>query len=257
MVLVLGNFVNLLYGKTSENRTVNVTIFAASSLTESLTDVGDLFMANNLGYEVLFNFAGTSTINAQLQQGAKADIFAAASEGQMKIAYEAGLINDYTIFARNKLILITPIYDSKVDTLDDIGIDGVRVIVANEFVPSGDYFRKVLSAIDKSEEYGDGFYDKVIENVVSEEANVRQVLAKILLGEADAGLVYFTDVMDNNRDLINIITIPNIYMPEILYPMAILNDVLDKTGASKFMEFVLSNEAQNLLSEYGFGIDIK
>ena len=243
---------NVIYNSTVGKNSSVVTVFAASSLTDSFTDIGDLFMSNNSGYDIVFNFAGTSTLNAQLLHGAKADVFAAASESQIKVAYDNGFINDYTIFAKNKLVLITPHGNNKIGKIEDMRDEGVSLVLSNEVVPSGNYSRKTLLMMQESGLYGEGFYDRVIENVVSEEINVRQVVAKISLNEADAGLVYMTDVTDANKDKINVIHIPDIHMPEILYPMAVITGESDKLGASKFMEFVLSDSGQKILSEHGF-----
>ncbi|MQF97943.1 MAG: molybdate ABC transporter substrate-binding protein [SAR202 cluster bacterium] len=253
-VFILWGIMNLIYNNTADKNSSVVTVFAASSLTDSFTAIGDLFMADNSDYDIVFNFAGTSTLNAQLRHGANADIFAAASESQIKVAYDNGFIDNYTVFARNKLVLITPFDNNNIKKIEDIGNKGVRLVLSNEVVPSGNYSNKTLLMMEESGLYGEGFYNRVIENVVSEEINVRQVVAKILLNEADAGLVYITDVTDNNNDRMNIIHIPEIHMPEILYPIAVIIDGSDKSGASRFMEFVLSDSAQELLSKHGFGI---
>ncbi len=248
---------NLIYSSTADKSSPAVTVFAASSLTDSFTAIGDLFMANNSGYDIVFNFAGTSTLNAQLLHGANADIFAAASESQIKVAYDNGFIDDYTVFAKNKLVLITPYDNNKIGKIEDIGNEGVSLVLSSEVVPSGNYSKKTLLMMEESGLYGEGFYDRVIENVVSEEINVRQVVAKILLNEADAGLVYITDVTDTNKDRINVIHIPDIYMPEILYPMAVVTGGSGKSAASKFMEFVLSDSGQELFLKHGFETGIK
>ena len=256
-ILMLVGIMNLIFDRTAEKSSSVVMVFAASSLTESFTAIGDLFETNNPDYDIVFNFAGTSTLNAQLNHGADADIFAAASESQIKLAYDNGFIENYTVFANNKLVLITPYGNSKVKTIADIGNQGVKLILSNENVPSGDYSRKTLLMMEESDLYGDRFYNRVIENVVSEEINVRQVVAKISLGEADAGLVYITDVIHGNRNELNVIPIPDIYMPDILYPMAVITNGSYKLGASKFMEIVLSESGQELFSKHGFGTGIR
>ena len=142
--------------------------------------------------------------------------------------------------------MITPHGNNKIGKIEDMRDEGVSLVLSNEVVPSGNYSRKTLLMMQESGLYGEGFY------VVSEEINVRQVVAKISLNEADAGLVYMTDVTDANKDKINVIHIPDIHMPEILYPMAVITGESDKLGASKFMEFVLSDSGQKILSEHGF-----
>ena len=125
---------NVIYNSTVGKNSSVVTVFAASSLTDSFTDIGDLFMSNNSGYDIVFNFAGTSTLNAQLLHGAKADVFAAASESQIKVAYDNDFINDYTIFAKNKLVLITPHGNNKIGKIEDMRDEGVSLVLSNEVV---------------------------------------------------------------------------------------------------------------------------
>ncbi|MDZ7705588.1 MAG: molybdate ABC transporter substrate-binding protein [Trueperaceae bacterium] len=225
-----------------------VRVFAAASLAESFAEIAATFEDRYPGSEVLVNVAGSSTLAAQLLQGAPGDVFASADQRQMARVVDDGLVfGEPRVFARNRLVVITPI-DSDIDTLSDLARPGVLLVLAGAEVPAGRYARAVLAQFD--EVYGEGFSQRVLANLVSSEPNVRQVAAKVELGEADAALVYATDaaVLGNVR-IINIPVAANITAD---YPIAVIADSPQRDLADAFVDLVLGDTGQEILGRYGF-----
>ncbi len=227
-----------------------IVVSAASSLTESFEELAEMFEARNEGVRVDLNLAGSSTLAAQIVQGAPVSVFASANEAQMNVVAEAGLIEgDPSVFARNRLVVITP-PGSPVRAVDDLADEGVTLVLAGPEVPVGAYARAALSAMDAV--YGEGFERGALANVVSEEPNVRLVAAKIELGEADAAIVYATDALAvQGVEAIRIEDEANVLAS---YPVAVLADGPHPAVAQAFLTWVLSPEAQAVLASYGFEI---
>lgn len=225
-----------------------LTVFAASSLTESFTEIAKAFEAEHEGVEVRLNFAGSSTLSHQIVLGAPADVFASANEAQMEVVVEADLVaGEPQGFAGNKLIVITPA-NSDLDTLEDLTEPGTLLVLAGPEVPVGAYSRKALEQL--GEKYGEDYAKRVLNNLVSEEPNVRQTAAKVELGEADAAIVYTTDaaVLEN----VKTIEIPDEYNVLASYPIAVISDTEQAELARAFVDFVLSDTGQAILRERGF-----
>ncbi len=230
-----------------------LTIFAASSLTDAFIALKDTFVKQHPTIDVLINFASSSTLAAQINAGAPADIFASANPIQMDVAIDDGRIDeeDVQIFATNQLLVVMPA-DNPADImlLEDLANEGILLVLAVPDVPIRVYTDAVLKVLDV--EYGDDFAERVLNNVVSEEANVRQVIARIVLGEADAGFVYQTDIIGDIRDQVTTIPIDERLSPLATYPIAPIADSPYRSVADLFIEFVLSDDGQNILHEYGF-----
>lgn len=224
-----------------------LTVFAASSLTEAFSDIARAFEAQHDGVKVLLNFDGSSTLALQISQGAPADIFASANETQMDKLLEEGLAEAAKIFARNQLVIISP-EDSSLDSVDDLAQKGLLLVLASPEVPVGNYAREVLQKLN--EVYGADFAERVLANLVSQEPNVRQVTAKVELGEADAAIVYTTDAAVNSH--IKVIEIPPDSNVLASYPVAVLKESKQPTLAQAFVDFVLSEEGQTMLVARGF-----
>lgn len=225
-----------------------VTVFAASSLTEAFEDMAAAFEANYQGAEVVLNFAGSSTLSAQIVQGAPADVFASANGAQMQALAEEGLVaGEPKDFAGNRLVVIASA-DSAVDSVEDLAMQGTKVVLAGPEVPVGAYARNVLQKLGA--DYGADFQAQVEANLVSEEPNVRQAAAKVELGEADAAIVYATDAAVLKT--VKLIDIPDSANSLASYPIAVLKDASQQDLAQRFVEFVLSDEGQAVLAEHGF-----
>ena len=241
----------LLSGCSSESS--RLTVFAASSLADAFQELGDAFEREHPGVEIAFNFAGSSTLRTQLELGARADIFASADTRQMELAQRAGVVEEAPqVFASNSLVLVTYSGNQEVRTLQDLSKPGVRLVLALPSVPAGAYARLSLQKMEASLSFDDAFSGRVLANLVSEEINVRQVLAKVLLGEADAGFVYASDVTGDAARRVRTTPIPSEFNVAVLYPAALLRDAQQPALAAAFISFLGSPNAQAILASYGF-----
>lgn len=231
----------------------DVTVFAASSLTNAFTEIREAFEAEYPGVNVTFNFAGTPTLRTQLEQGARADVFASADRAQMERAVASGVIHGkLTEFVTNRLVVITPA-GGRVQSLADLAEPGVLLTLALPAVPAGAYAREALASLSGTNGLPADFADRVLANLVSEETNVRQVVAKVALGEADAGIVYQTDATFEGRDNMETIEIPAEANVAAAYIIAPVDGSTNPVTGAAFIDFVLSTEGQAILAEHGFG----
>lgn len=231
-----------------------LVVFAAASLTEAFTELGQTFEAQQ-GVEVVLNFAGSQQLAQQLAQGAAADLFASANEQKMAAVINAGRIDagSRQIFASNRLVIIYPAGNpGQLETMNDLARPGLRLILAAPEVPVGQYAQEFLDKAAADPAYGSDFAAGVRENVVSFEENVRAVLSKVVLGEADAGIVYQSDLNTETAASIGRIPIPDPLNTIAPYPIAPLNDSRRPQLAAGFLDFVLSPGGQAILTEYGF-----
>lgn len=230
-----------------------LTVFAAMSLADAFQELGATFERTHPGAEIAFNFAGSSTLRTQLGFGARADIFASADTKQMMLARRAGVVEEPSqVFATNSLVLVTPIGNQEVRTLQDLSKPSVRLVLALPEVPAGAYARLALDKMEASLSFDDAFSRQVLANLVSEEINVRQVLAKVILGEADAGIVYSSDVTANVARTVRTIPIPPEFNVLALYPVAVPRTAQRPVLAHEFINFLGSPYAQVILASYGF-----
>lgn len=225
-----------------------LTVFAASSLTEAFEEMASVFEAQNEGVEVLLSFDGSSTLATQITQGAPADVFASADEAQMQVVVDEGLTaSEPRIFTGNRLVIITP-EDSAVTSLEGLAEAGVALVLAAPDVPVGSYAREALQKMNAA--YGADFSERVLGNLVSEESNVRQVALKVELGEADAAIVYATDAAV--AEGVRVIPIPDDLNVLGTYPVATLSERAQPELAQAFVDLVLSDEGQAILTGRGF-----
>jgi molybdate transport system substrate-binding protein len=231
-----------------------ITVFAAASLTDSFKEIRDAFVRKFPGTEVEFQFAGSPTLRTQLEQGARADIYASADQANMAQALAAGAVRDSgRVFARNSLVIVTPRNNpGKITAPADLKKSGLKIVLAAPEVPAGNYARQSLALMEKDPAYGAGFREAVLKNVVSNESNVKQVLAKVQLGEADAGIVYGTDAAGEVADDVARLEIPRALNVTADYPIAVTRGASNTVTAAAFVDFVLSAEGQAILRKYGF-----
>lgn len=230
-----------------------VTVFAAASLTSAFEQIALDFEAACPGVDVVFNFAGSATLAAQLAEGAPADVFASADERQMAAAADSGRITALpAIFAHNRLAIITPADNpAGISTFRDLAAPGLRLVLAAPGVPVRAYTDEMLARVASNRQIGPAFSEAVLANVVSEEDNVRQVAVKVQLGEADAGVVYTSDAVLEPA-LVQVIAIPRMINPRASYPIAPLADSAQPALAADFIAAVLSAEGQAVLAGFGF-----
>jgi len=231
-----------------------LTVFAAASLTEAFTKIGQQFDAAN-GSQTTFNFAGSQQLAQQLAQGAPADVFASANTREMNVAIEAGEVISGTqrTFVRNRLVVVHPADNpAGLQSLGDLTKPGVKIVLAAKEVPVGQYSLDFLAKASESGQFTAAYSETVLANVVSYEENVRAVLSKVALGEADAGIVYTSDVAQNTADQVGRISIPDDLNTLASYPITPVASSQDPDLAQRFVEYVLSPDGQQILTEYGF-----
>jgi molybdate transport system substrate-binding protein len=232
-----------------------LTVFAAASLTDAFKAIGEQFGAANTGATVRFNFAGSDQLATQITQGAPADVFASANTAQMNVVIKSGEVISGTqrTFVRNRLIVVYPKDNpGQLATLKDLANPGLKIVFANKSVPVGGYSLTFLDKASKLPEYTKAYSPTVLENVVSYEENVKAVLSKITLGEADAGIVYTTDAATIKDGSIGTLDIPDNLIRIASYRMAAIKASKNAELAQKFVDYVLGPEGQHILVEHGF-----
>ena len=213
------------------------TVYAAASLTEVFP---------RIAASPHYSFAGSDQLAAQIEQGAPADVFASASPKQAELLHHDGLLRRPVVFATNKLVVIVPRSNpAHVRSVYDLRRSGVKVVVGTPSVPVGSYTRQVLDAL--------GITGAVTKNVVDQEPDVKGIVAKVALGEADAGFVYRTDVRPVASKVTQI-SIPGWAQPPIRYEIGIVRSTRHAAAAKTFIRRVTSLRGRRLLARAGFGL---
>lgn len=230
-----------------------LTVFAAASLTESFKEIGKAFQAAHPAANVTFSFAGSQQLRAQIEQGARADVFASADTKNMDpLKTENLLSGESQLFTQNLLTVIIPKANTAgIKTLLDLTKQGIKLVFEDASVPAGSYTLQILDKLSADPAYGADFKTKVLANVVSKETDVKAVVSKISLGEGDAGVVYTTDA-EVAADKLSTIAIPDKYNVIANYPIAVVRAGPNPALAQEFISFVLSSKGQSILNKYGF-----
>ena len=228
-------------------------VFAAASLAEAFGDIARVFERSREGLVVRLNLAGSQQLAAQLAQGAAADVFASADERWMEDVRSRGLLlEDAAPFAHNRLVVIVPRTNpARIGRLQDLARGGIKLVLGAEAVPVGRYSRIALRSLARSPGFGTDFATRVIRNVVSEEENVKAVASKVQLGEADAGIVYRSDVTASIARFVRVFELPEGVSPIASYPIALLRGGSEPDAARAFVELVVSSEGQRILERHG------
>jgi molybdate transport system substrate-binding protein len=214
-----------------------LTVFAAASLTDVLPylDKGEKY-----------SFAGSDTLAAQIRLGAPADVFAAASPDAPQQLYKAGLVSKPVTFATNKLVIVVPKGNpAGIKSVFDLRKPGLKLVVGTPTVPIGAYTRQVLSNI--------GISKAVLANVVSQERDVKSIVAKLALGVGDAGFAYVTDQRAASGQ-VTAIPIPAWSQPPVRYQVAVVDKSGNQTAGQAFIKKLLSPAGRKALLKYGFGV---
>lgn len=229
-----------------------LVVFAAASLTETFSDLGQRLESLHQGLTITYNFGGSPALRTQLEQGAPADVFVAADLAQMELARRHGVVQgEAMIFARNRLVVIVPRDNPKqLRSFHDLAGPGLKLVLAAPQVPVGQYSRQALSKAQS--EYGADFAERVLGNLASEEDNVKQVVTKVQLGEADAGMVYVSDVTPRVSQGVLALPIADAYNQLATYPLALTATLQNRRAAEVFVAFVLSPEGQAILKAHHF-----
>jgi len=214
-----------------------ITVFAAASLLEVLPRIDKA---------PRYSFAGSDQLAIQIQQGAPADVFAAASPKQPELLFRNGIVRKPVVFATNKLIVLVPRGNpAHIRTAYDLRREGVKIVIGDRTVPIGTYTRQILDAL--------GITAKVIKNVVSEESDVKGIVTKVALGEADAGFVYRTDAKPVASRTLSV-ALPVWAQPSIRYEIAVVKSSARPQAAKAFVKRLLSKRGRLLLKQAGFGL---
>ena len=221
-------------GVASTART-QLTVYAAASLT-------DVFPA--IDSHEQYSFGGSNTLAAQIQQGAPADVFASANMTLPAQLHQQGLCSKPVVFTRNRLVIVVPRSNpANIRNIYNLTRSGVKIDIAAKGVPVGNYTRQVLENMNLT--------DAVMKNVVSQETDVREVLAKVALGEVDAGFVYSTDAKTVAKKVL-VIKIPAWAQPKVQYGICVVASSSHKSAARAFIKRVLSTAGQRKLHNFGF-----
>jgi len=217
-----------------------LTVLAASSLTEALGRYGDSFA----GAEVRSSFAGSDQLAAQIRQGARGDLFASADTAYPAELHREGLAGKPVVFARNRLVVVTP-KRSPVESLTELAQPGTKIVIGDPSVPVGEYTREVLGRLRKAER------GAILANVRSEEPEVTAVLAKVVGGAADAGFVYATDARTVAGE-VRTVQIPSDLQPDVAYAAAVVGDSGKPELARRYLQGLLHGSGAANLREAGF-----
>lgn len=224
-----------------------LVVFAAASLRDAFEAMGEKFRQEHRGVQVTFNFAGSQELRTQIEHGAPADVFAAANQEHIESLAAQNLAQPAVEFAENQLVVVVPKGAKAVSRFEDLPA-AERIVIGVPEVPVGKYTREVLA---KASAKWPEFESKVMARVVSQELNVRQVLAKVALGEADAAIVYRTDAA-SAPDKVDAIPIPPELNVTARYPIAVLTKAPHPELAAKWVAYVRSPAGQEILTRFGF-----
>jgi molybdate transport system substrate-binding protein len=214
-----------------------LNVFAAASLTEVFPKIDK---------SERYSFAGSDQLALQIRQGAPADLFASASPRYTELAYRDGYVQKPVVFATNRLIVLLPKSNpAGIKTVYNLRRPGLKIVIGDKAVPIGTYTRQILDAL--------GITNDVMSNVVSQETDVKGIVSKVALGEADAGFVYRTDarpVAGRTRT----IALPDWAQPPIRYEIAIVKSSEHAAAARAYLKKVTSTRGRKLLVAAGFGL---
>lgn len=231
-------------GSSPGTHAETLTVLAAASLTGAFTAIGRGFERRHVGVTVRFSFGPSDGLAGQIQQGAPADVFASASSTWMDaVAADPG-VQDRGDFARNRLTIIVPKDNpAGIASVQDLAKPGVMLVLAARGVPAGDYGRQMLEAA--------GIAKQALRNVVSNAVDVKGVVQAVTSGDADAGIVYVTDVTPDIEDQVTVVDIPGDVNVVATYPIAVVDGARDAGLGKEFVAFV-EGPGQRALRAAGF-----
>jgi molybdate transport system substrate-binding protein len=251
LTLFLALVLNACDGTSMNPEPRTLTVYAAASLTDAFTEMGDTFESSHPGVSVAFNFGGSQNLRTQIEQGASADVFASANRKEIDALVTQNLIAAGTpkVFLTNQLVVIVPGENpAGITSLEDLGKPGLKLVLASEEVPAGRYAREILDRLNAM--FGADYRDKVLANVVSNEDNIRQAVTKVQLGEADASIVYVSDAVAVPE--LQRIEIPRAMNVSAEYPIAPVAASPNLDLGDEFIDYVLSADGQAVLEKWGF-----
>jgi molybdate transport system substrate-binding protein len=234
-IVAMAIALSLLAGQASARAEAQITVYAAASLTDVFPKIDS---------SQRYQFGGSNTLAAQITQGAPADVFASANTTLPNQLFSKGLCSKPVVFTRNTLVVVVPKSNpAKIHSIYNLTNPGVKLVIAGSGVPVGSYTLQILKNMNLS--------TAVLKNVVSRETDVREVLAKVALGEADAGFVYSTDAKTVSGK-VTVVKVPAWAQPKVQYGICVVSKSGDKADAQAFVRRVLSKAGQKRMQQYGF-----
>jgi molybdate transport system substrate-binding protein len=222
---------------TSVASATTLNVFAAASLTQVFPRIDK---------SERYSFAGSDQLALQIRQGAPADVFASASPKYTELAYRDGFVQKPLVFATNKLIVLVPRSNpAGIKTVYDLRRSGLKVVIGDKSVPIGSYTRQILDTL--------GITTDVMSNVVSQETDVKGIVTKVALGEADAGFVYRTDAKSVAAQTRSV-ALPDWAQPPVRYEVAVVKESAHPAAARAYIKKVMSKRGRRLLAAAGFGL---
>ena len=222
-------------GGTAASGSTQLTVYAAASLTNAFPAIAP---------HEKYSFGGSNALAAQIQQGAPADVFASANTTLPRQLFQQNLCSKPVVFTRNRLVIVVPLKNpAHIQNVYDLAKSGVTIDIAAKGVPVGSYTLQILQNMNLS--------NAVLKNVVSQETDVREVLAKVALGEVDAGFVYSTDAKTVARKVL-VVKIPAWAQPKVQYGICVVSSSPHKSASRAFVKRVLSKAGQRKLHRFGF-----
>ncbi len=244
-------FICLFVSQTACAKKDEIIIFAASSLTESITAIGDKFMENNTDIQIIYNFDSSGTLKTQIKEGAECDIFISANQKHMNDIDEYIVPLSKLNMLKNTVVLVVPKNNPKaIKSFDDlvhkIINEDMLLSMGNSDVPAGMYAIKLLRylGLDERELANNG--------KISYASNVKEVTVQVLENVVDAGIVYQTDAHASGLEVVDIAT--EQMCGEAVYPLAILKDTHNHTIAHQFIEYILSEQSKKVFESAGFSV---
>ena len=234
---------------TKDSQTTEIIVLAAASLSDAFSELKEKFENSHPGVKVLYSFGGSGALQAQIEAGAKADVFVSASLKQMNALREKNLMNDRTIrnFLENKIVLVVDGEShADVSSFYDLASDKIKRLALGEFssVPAGMYAKEILISL--------GILDTALPKAVFG-SDVRAVLAWVESGDADAGIVYATDAMSSQKVKIAAAA-PEGSCAKVIYPAGMIKDSAHAKDSLQFLEYLFASDAQKIFKKYGFDV---
>lgn len=241
----------LVFGCSSAYATT-LTIFAASSLSEALRDIARSYESGHPTEQLLLNFAGSQTLATQIEQGAPADLFISANRAVMKRLKNQDLVENSQALLSNRLVLAARRdLQPALTGIKQLARPDLLLAIGNPQVPVGGYTRQLFAELAADPTYGQKLVNRIEANVVSEENRVKAIVAKLLLGEVDAGIVYQSDLAVGKARQLNAVPLPVEHNPLAVYPLA---TVRGGRTAESFVAFLHGGWARRIFARYGFSL---
>ncbi len=237
----------------------DLSVFAASSLSEVLREVTQSYQKQHPDTKIELHFAGSQALATQIEQGAPADLFISANTTVMTRLQKSGLVETPKLLLGNQLVLaVLPELAPQLRSIKDLARPGLLLVIGNRQVPIGSYTRQLFADLAQDPAYGSELVSRIEANIVSEENMVKAIVAKLLLGEVDAGIVYQSDLAADNAHQLVAISLPARHNPRASYPMAKISGRRSETTAKAegeaddFTAFLFSPATQQLFAHQGF-----